>query len=682
MSDIPLRGVNGVAKVLGSLSARLTPRVSELMYDQEQGICTKWLQSERNYPQTAVCAWRLPVMCFSIMLMSFLQPTAAVFTSQYSATTHSLRASAPNTSTPLLECIQVSPPVLSPDTCQQTLMVHTFGFSYGLPFVAEYAPPACEFNRVTINFTVTSAGRQFDRLGHAWFNDTEIFRTSTAEPTQNGIVWTYTKDMSNYLSLFKEPQKLIFDLGNIVDDTYTGSWYTTLTANFFTAEDLSPADVIVPVSTRNSGSDQPSQFVIPEVQAVSALTLPQNIKKAIFSISASGQATEEFWWANVLSTDTNVFGNDTTLYGYSPFRELQLHIDNTLAGVAWPFPVIFTGGIVPGFWRPIVGIDAFDLLEDEIDITPFLPLLCDGKEHTFEIKVVGIDNADGGSGKLSSSVGSNWVVSGKVFIWLDSAGSITKGTAPTISAPDPRLNVSSNVDRSSNGSVKTLDYSVTASRTFSLTSNVETSEGSKSATWSQDLQFWLNGQLSNGGNDQSTSQSTTGKSNSSNAYSRVYDYPLWVISSYNVLPDTNYTIDAKMGRGKYVQQLGSLAFPNSDQTFDFSSHQNPDLFIGTHTNNWQNGTAHYLGSPALKKSFGSGSTEQLFSLDGIVDLANSGVDLYRRHTIAVNDSVTYDQEIVGDSMQASQAPLAAAPSLEKQLFAGLSIKAALGRGPF
>ncbi|PVH94122.1 hypothetical protein DM02DRAFT_203899 [Periconia macrospinosa] len=674
--SVPLRGVRGFAKNQSSYPVR-----SRLMYDQEQDNCTMGLQWESGFLETAVRISRLPMIYLFIMIMSLLQPITAAFTPQHPPGTHILRTNAPNASTPLLECLQVSPPVLSPDSCQKTLMVHTFGFSYGIPFVAEYTPPACDFNRVTINFTVTSAGRQFDRLGHAWFNDTEIFRTSTAEPTQNGIIWTYTKDMSSYLSLFKEPQKLIFDLGNLVDDTYTGSWQTTLTANFFTAEDVNPADVIVPVSTRNSGSDQPSQFVVPGVQAAAALTLPQNIKKAVFTIAASGQAAEEFWWANVLSTDTTVFGNDATLYGYSPFRELQLYIDGTLAGVAWPFPIIFTGGIVPGFWRPIVGIDAFDLLEDEIDITPFLPVLCDGKEHTFEIKVVGIDNDGNGSGKLTSPVGSNWVISGKVFIWLDAAGSITRGTAPTISAPDPTLAALSNVDHV-NGTVKTLDYSVTAARQFSLSSHVETSEGSKTVTWSQDLHFWLNGQLSNGGNDQSTTQSTTGNATSSDGYSRSYDYPLWVISSYNVLPDTNFTIDARMGRGKYVQQLGSLAFPSSDQTFDIASYPTSLSFIGSQTNNWQNGTAHYLGAPALKKSFGSGSTEQLFTLDGIVDLAASGVDLYRRHIVAINDSVTYDQEIVGDNVQVNQAPLSSVSSGQDRSYSKMSIKAMLGRGPF
>jgi len=46
---------------------------------------------------------------------------------------------------------------------------------------------------VTWNLTVVSAGRQFDRLGILFFGDTEVLRTSTAEPTATGIQWTYLK---------------------------------------------------------------------------------------------------------------------------------------------------------------------------------------------------------------------------------------------------------------------------------------------------------------------------------------------------------------------------------------------------------------------------------------------------------------------------------------------------------
>ena len=78
-------------------------------------------------------------------------------------------------------------------TCQDVLAVHTFAFSYGKPFVGRYTPPECSFSRVTWNLTVVSAGRQFDRLGIIYLGDVEVIRTSTAEPTTNGIRWTYLK---------------------------------------------------------------------------------------------------------------------------------------------------------------------------------------------------------------------------------------------------------------------------------------------------------------------------------------------------------------------------------------------------------------------------------------------------------------------------------------------------------
>jgi len=123
------------------------------------------------------------------------------------------RAPAPS----LLEVFQIHPPVLTVNnngaltitddstnpnsgnhdnnhaTCEKVLAVHSFGYSYGQPFIGNYTPPDCKFNRVTWNLTVVSAGRQFDRLGMVYFGDIEVFRTSTAEPTANGIIWTYLK---------------------------------------------------------------------------------------------------------------------------------------------------------------------------------------------------------------------------------------------------------------------------------------------------------------------------------------------------------------------------------------------------------------------------------------------------------------------------------------------------------
>lgn len=111
--------------------------------------------------------------------------------------------------------LQVFPPVLgvSPDgrvqltdsfatadvkqsgkpTCQESLMTYTFGQSYGVPFVGQYQPPSCSFNRVTWNMTISVAGRQFDRLGTVFLGNVEVWRPTTAEPTRDGIYYTYLK---------------------------------------------------------------------------------------------------------------------------------------------------------------------------------------------------------------------------------------------------------------------------------------------------------------------------------------------------------------------------------------------------------------------------------------------------------------------------------------------------------
>jgi hypothetical protein len=156
------------------------------------------------------------------------------------------------------------------------------------------------------------------------------------------------KDVSNYLVLWKQPQKIIFDLGNIIDQTYTGPFNTTLTATYFTESvKVTPADVILPLSAKLSSTGRASAWNVPQTKALDSFTIPRNAKKAIFSLSACGQMDEEFWWSNVPSSTTQTFSNNTLL-GFSPFREVQLLIDGNLAGVAWPFPVIFTGGVVPG----------------------------------------------------------------------------------------------------------------------------------------------------------------------------------------------------------------------------------------------------------------------------------------------------------------------------------------------
>ncbi|KAH0553423.1 hypothetical protein GP486_006507 [Trichoglossum hirsutum] len=588
------------------------------------------------------------------------------------------------------------------------LMDHVFAFSYGDPFIGHYLPPTCRFNQVSFNFTVTSQGRQFDRLGLMYLGDTEVFRTSTAEPTYNGIEWTYIKDMSSYLALLKRRQKIIFDLGNLIDDTYTAPFNATLTATFFNRENvITPADVVLPISARLSSSDRPSSFSVPSQNASTTYQFPRNVRRAVATISACGQADEEFWFGNVLSSDVDAFpSSGAPLFGHSPFREVQLLIDGRLAGVAWPFPIIFTGGVVPGLWRPIVGVDAFDLREHEIDISPWLPLLCDGAAagHTFEIRVAGIEDDGQGHGSLSKKVANYWVVTGKIFLWLDEPGWITRGSPLTTVSPSPRLELSSSVELGPTGANESLTYRVNVARELSVNSIVITSEGLVAASWTQSLSYSNHGKFTARGNVQLTIQNTKGLDASTSGYSRAYEYPVWVNTSYNF--DTgsgNFTIDANINRGLDLETWGRSVFPTGLQPFASlpSAKMLFPSLAGSALRTTQNGSAHYEAAPALRLALGHGTTEQGFVFVGLQASAfpaesqdlptqsnirnkpSLGHELYRRHVLATNGTVVKDNETLSGQiitnyyLPASQV----GDGWRSRGFAGRSVRSILGRGP-
>ena len=526
--------------------------------------------------------------------------------------------------------------------------------------------------------------------------DVEVFRTSTAEPTADGIVWTYIKEMQQYDVLWKKNQKIIFDLGNLIDSTYTGIYNTTLTATFFTIPDSpATADTILPISAMMSAENQGSAFQVPGANASVAYTLPKNVKRAVVSLLACGQSTEEFWYTNVLTSEENTFAASTgALYGGSPWREVQLLIDGKLAGVSWPFPIIFTGGIVPGFWRPIVGIDAFDLREHEIDITPWLGAILDGKAHTFEIRVASLNDDGHGHVTVAETPGSYWIVSGKIFLFLDIAGAITTGTKPVIKTPPPNFAVSSTITKNTMGANETLIYSVAATRQISITSTIHTSAGSKMASWEQSLTYNNYDALTEQGLVQLTVQSTNGSDVSASGYANTYSYPINVDSSY-FESATALGINASITRGLDFNVYGPSVMPSGIQTFNVTTpsifspggRQSPQAiqlpslpsFSGALLATTQIGTAQYYSSTNSSYSFGT--TQQDFTFDG-AEIGRPGAtyELYSRHVKAVNSTIVYDdQNLAGQTFGL----VAGIPGkgILIQGNPGGSAKAMLGRGP-
>lgn len=498
-----------------------------------------------------------------------------------------------------------------------------------------------------------------------YLNDTEVWRTSTAEPTAHpGIRWTYLKDMTEYLSLWKSQEKIIFDLGNLITDVYTGSFNTTLTATFFNDEvDVAtapPADLIIPISARKSSSDGVSQFTLPADNATNTVSFPQNANRAVFSVSANGQASEEFWWSNVLQSDVSAFSDTAGDFtGYSPWREVQVFIDGQLAGVQWPFPVVFTGGVVPSLHRPVVGPDAFDLKEHEIDITPWLPLLCDGNSHTFTIYVAGLLDDGGSEASITQTVAASWYVTGKVFVWLDDEGSVTTGSAPVVEASAPTISVSSALTQNATGSNETLTYDTEVSRAFKVTSTVVSRNSSGTVSWTQDLSYSNKGFVSAygfaqindfliSGTDETTSSSTAVGAD----YKTEYKYPLWCNSTYGYSPEGNLTLFGRLIQGVQVYVEGAAVFPDGLEAFsEGGSSQASPKYAGSLVDTTKDGTAYFFQYADRSNSSGYGSTDQVFSFGGFTAPGGSidatpDQELYSRHVAATNSTVTRDDEVV------------------------------------
>ena len=84
-------------------------------------------------------------------------------------------------------------------------------------------------------------GVQYDRLGHITIGGVGVFRTSTPEPSTDGIAWEVEKDVSSYIPLLRTPQPVVMELGNVVDDTYTGVLDITVTLDFYMTGRNAPA---------------------------------------------------------------------------------------------------------------------------------------------------------------------------------------------------------------------------------------------------------------------------------------------------------------------------------------------------------------------------------------------------------------------------------------------------------
>ncbi|XVE99813.1 hypothetical protein REPUB_Repub03eG0233700 [Reevesia pubescens] len=344
-------------------------------------------------------------------------------------------------------------------SCSLTIIQHSFANTINSPpFSTLYSPPSdCPppWPRVVLQLRVASAGDQYDRIGAIWLDGAEIFRTSTAEPTESGIFWKVRKDITRYSSLLYKPQiNVTMMLENVVNNIYPGVYHVHVSFLFY-KENIVPDDVRFPLNISPNNKNNynnlgtadlglfktPSDLIIPicsdgkrgywfKVESesdvhVKKVRFPKNTLQVVLELCASFHGNDEFWYSNPPNSYIRM-NNLTTARGNGAYREVFVTIDGKFVGSEVVFPVVFTGGINPLFWEPVVGIGDFNLPSYDLDLTPFLGWLLDGKFHDIRI---GVDDAI-----------SFWLVNANLHIWLDHGTS--KVQAQSVVYNNPALTIS------------------------------------------------------------------------------------------------------------------------------------------------------------------------------------------------------------------------------------------------
>ncbi|MFG2134053.1 peptide-N4-asparagine amidase [Streptomyces sp. NPDC048751] len=287
--------------------------------------------------------------------------------------------------------VTAAPPVTRPagKSCQVT--VAEAQFRDFTPYKGAYTPPeGCgdRWSKVVLRLDGKVKGRQFDRLGYLHVGGVEIFRTSTPEPSPDGIEWSVEKDVTRYSDTFRAGHDVEMLIGNVVDDTYTGVIDVKVTLTFYEGRRAAAPDRVLTLA------------------GDSTVTTPRNSERVVAEVYAtgSGGGCEEYWYLAVPKEAPYSCQADD-----GPYREVQIKVDGRLAGIAAPFPHVWTGGWSnPFLWYVVPGPRAFDIKPIEYDLTPFAGILNDGRAHRVEVSVVGVPTGQSG-----------WSAPVNVLVWQD-----------------------------------------------------------------------------------------------------------------------------------------------------------------------------------------------------------------------------------------------------------------------
>ena len=370
------------------------------------------------------------------------------------------------------------PAIARPATTPCTVPLFTgVAFADFTPKTFAYTPPtACPgpWAKVVLvaDFSV-SAGRQFDRTAQISIGHVNVYYGTTPEPSSAvSPSWHVERDLTDYSALLRAAQSGDANIGNLVDDTYTGIITGSARLQIYPAKRGIPAprtaDVVLPLSTDPGGATslaKTTDVLAPE------LTLPANVEAAYLDVIAQSQSDDEFWYTCVPDDQAS----NLESCGGTAFREVEVTVDGTPAGVAPVYPWIYTGGIDPLLWRPIPGVQTLNFAPYRVNLTPFAALLSAGGTHKVGVSVFNSNNY--------------FNVAATLLLFLDGGarhitGAVTQNTLSA--APTPTVTEDLGTDPAGDD---TATIKTSSARHYTLAGYVNTSHGRVVTRIDQEIDF-------------------------------------------------------------------------------------------------------------------------------------------------------------------------------------------------
>jgi hypothetical protein len=362
----------------------------------------------------------------------------------------------------------------------------------------EFTPPgdcAGPWEKVVLEADFSeNGGAQFDRTASLYIANANLYFGTTPEPLATLTnTWHIERDVTDYSALFAIPQQGTIILANCTSDC--GAPYNTLNGVFTVNADLEfypvrrdhgddwgrrgeddrrgqrAPDLILPIvqSNGSGGVNLPATLSSPTDQLATTFTLPTNTEEAYLDVVSQSQSDDEQWYAcfpNDLASINEVYG-----CGNTDFRETEVTIDGTLAGIAPVSPWVFTG-FLPDQWVPMPGAQTLDFVPYRVNLTPFACLLSNGQPHTIAVSVFNDDSyfSDAASLLLYLDHGSTQV-----------AGEVTRNT---LTSPSPVV-----TEKLKGTSTVTGTINVAVNRNFIIEGYVHTSRGKVTTSVSAQQNF-------------------------------------------------------------------------------------------------------------------------------------------------------------------------------------------------